>query len=343
MTQSSTFHHVSVLPNEVREALGPRPGGVYLDGTLGGGGHALAILAAAQPGGRLIGIDADPAALEAARARLEAAGLPAGSYSLHHGRFAEMTKIAGDAGATTVDGVLLDLGVSSYQLDTAERGFAFSNDGPLDMRLDPTRGPTAADLVNGLDEVALADTIFRYGEERGSRRIARRIAERRQTAPIARTAELAELVVRALGGRKDERIHPATRTFQALRIAVNDELGALEEALPAAIERLAPDGRLAVITFHSLEDRIVKEFVRREAAVCLLPPRLFAEQCPHLVAHGAGPRPCIYLGGRDCDYAPRLTAVTHKPVVADDAELTANPRSRSAKLRVAQRLAAATR
>ena len=334
----SGFAHVPVLYAATLDGLAIRPGGTYIDGTLGGGGHTAGMLE--RGAGRVLGIDQDPAALAAAAERLKPYGA---RVTLAHGNFRELAAIADQEGFGAVDGILLDIGVSSHQLDEGSRGFSFGQDAPLDMRMNPTAGDTAADLVNTLPEAELADIIFRYGEERGSRRIARRIAERRQTAPIARTAELAELVVRALGGRKDERIHPATRTFQALRIAVNDELGALEEALPAATERLAPDGRLAVITFHSLEDRIVKEFVRREAAVCLLPPRLFAEQCPHLVAHGAGPRPCIYLGGRDCDYAPRLTAVTHKPVVADDAELTANPRSRSAKLRVAQRLAAATR
>jgi 16S rRNA (cytosine1402-N4)-methyltransferase len=309
-TLHSSFHHVSVLPDEVQGALQPRPGGVYLDGTLGGGGHATALLAAAQPGGRLIGIDADPAALEAARARLEAAGLPAESYSLHHGRFAEMATIARGAGAPALDGVLLDLGVSSHQLDTAGRGFAFSNDGPLDMRLDPTRGPTAADLVNGLDEVALADIIYRYGEERGSRRIARLIAERRRQAPITRTAELAALVARAIGRGGRDRIHPATRTFQALRIAVNGELDQLDQALPQAVGLLGSGGRLAVISFHSLEDRIVKLYFRAESG----------------------------YGGSANERPAQLRIITRKPVEAGEAELAANPRSRSAKLRVAEKL-----
>ncbi|NNJ10471.1 16S rRNA (cytosine(1402)-N(4))-methyltransferase RsmH [Chloroflexales bacterium ZM16-3] len=308
---STLFHHVSVLPNEVREALQPQPGGVYLDGTLGGGGHALALLQAAQPGGRLIGIDADPAALAAARERLEAAQLPPESYSLHHGRFAEMATIAHGTGADhLVDGILLDLGVSSYQIDTAERGFAFSNDGPLDMRLDPTHGPTAADLVNSLDEVALADIIFRYGEERGSRRVARLIAERRKQAPFTRTAELAALVARAVSRGGRERIHPATRTFQALRIAVNGELDQLEAALPQAVDLLRDGGRLAVISFHSLEDRIVKLFFRAESG----------------------------YGGSANEQTPRLRIITKKPIEAGEEELAANPRSRSAKLRVAEKI-----
>lgn len=311
MTNSSTFHHVSVLPDEVREALRPRPGGVYLDGTLGGGGHALMLLMAAQPGGRLIGIDADRAALAAAQARLVAAGLSPASYSLHHGRFSEMAAIARAAGAAEIDGILLDLGVSSHQIDTAERGFAFSSDGPLDMRLDPTRGPTAADLVNGLDEEELANIIYRYGEERGSRRVARLIIERRRQAPISRTAELAAIVARAVGRGGRERIHPATRTFQALRIAVNGELEQLEAALPQAVELLAEGGRLAVISFHSLEDRIVKQYFRAESG----------------------------YGGSANERTPRLRIVTKKPVEAGEAELAANPRSRSAKLRVAEKIA----
>ncbi|MBX0327626.1 16S rRNA (cytosine(1402)-N(4))-methyltransferase RsmH [Oscillochloris sp. ZM17-4] len=304
------FHHVSVLPHEVQESIQPRPGGVYLDGTVGGGGHALALLRAAQPGGRLIGIDADPAALAAAGERLAAAQLPETSYTLRHGRFAEMAAIAHGAGVDHVDGILLDLGVSSHQIDTAERGFAFSNDGPLDMRLDPTRGPTAADLVNSLDEVALADIIFRYGEERGSRRIARLIVERRKQSPLTRTAELAALVARAIGRGGRDRIHPATRTFQALRIAVNGELEQLEAALPQAVDLLRGGGRLAVISFHSLEDRIVKLFFRSESG----------------------------YGGSANERTPRLRIVTKKPIEAGEDELAANPRSRSAKLRVAEKI-----
>jgi len=299
-----------VLPAEVQVALQPQPGGVYLDGTVGGGGHALALLQAAQPGGRLLGIDADPAALAAAGSRLAAAQLPPGSYSLHHGRFADMAAIARSVGLDQVDGILLDLGVSSHQVDTAERGFAFSSDGPLDMRLDPSRGSTAADLVNGLDEEALAAIIFRYGEERGSRRVARLIVERRRQAPITRTAELAALVVRAVGRGGRERIHPATRTFQALRIAVNGELEQLEAALPQAVDLLRSGGRLAVISFHSLEDRIVKLFFRAESG----------------------------YGGSANERVPRLRIVTRKPIEAGEAELAANPRARSAKLRIAEAL-----
>ncbi len=333
-----SFEHIPVLYEATLAGLAVREGGAYIDGTLGGGGHTAGMLE--RGAARVLGIDQDPQALQAAAERLRSYG---NRLTLVHGNFRQLGELAAKHGFVGVDGVLLDIGVSSHQLDTGARGFSFAQDAPLDMRMNPTAGHTAAELVNTLPEAELADIIFQYGEERASRRIARRIVERRQSAPITRTSELAEVVTRALGGRKDERIHPATRTFQALRIAVNDELGALEETLPAATECLRVGGRLAVITFHSLEDRIVKEFMRRESAICLLPPRLFAEQCPHLGERGTGPRPCIYLGSRDCDYAPRLEPVTHKPVVAAEDELKANPRSRSAKLRVAERIAVETR
>jgi 16S rRNA (cytosine1402-N4)-methyltransferase len=325
----TSFVHVPVLLRETVAGLAIKPGGTYIDGTLGGGGHTAALLAAGAA--HVLGIDRDQAALAAARERFDPARV-----TLVHGNFRDIGALAETHGVREVAGVLLDIGVSSHQLDTPERGFSFNVDADLDMRMDPTTGPTAADLVNTLPEAALADIIYRYGEERASRRIARQIAERRREAPITTTSELANIVARAVGG--SGRIHPATRTFQALRIAVNDELGALEAALPAATDLLGPGGRLAVITFHSLEDRIVKQFMQRESAVCLLPPRLFAEACPHLLAGGAGARPCIYLGQRDCDYAPRLHTVTPKPVTASDQELATNVRSRSAKLRIAERL-----
>ncbi|MEF3274371.1 MAG: 16S rRNA (cytosine(1402)-N(4))-methyltransferase RsmH [Chloroflexus sp.] len=298
-----TFQHTPVLLAEVVAALAPRPGGRYLDATVGGGGHALAVLQAAQPGGVLLGIDADPAALAAAAERLTEAGLQQQAI-LRHGSFADLEQLANEAGFTTFDGILFDLGVSSYQLDTPERGFSFAADGPLDMRLDPTRGVTAADLVNRSSERELAEIIFQYGEEPAARRIARAIVERRRIQPFQRTADLAALVARIVGGRH-RRIHPATRTFQALRIAVNRELDQLAAALPQAANLLAPGGRLAVISFHSLEDRIVKHFMRTEAS-----------------------------GER-----PRLALFTKKPVTATDEEIAINPRARSAKLRVATRMA----
>jgi 16S rRNA (cytosine1402-N4)-methyltransferase len=297
------FHHVPVLLTEVVTGLAPRSGGRYLDGTVGGGGHAAAVLEASAPDGRLLGIDTDPAALAAAGARLSAFGE---RVRLAHGNFRELGRLAREHGFGSVDGVLLDLGVSSHQLDTPQRGFSFAADAPLDMRLDPTAGVTAADLVNETPEGELADLIYRYGEERGSRRVARFIAEARRKRPIENTGELAELVARALGGRHGK-IHPATRTFQALRIAVNRELESLELALPQAVELLAPGGRLAVISFHSLEDRIVKLFFRSESG----------------------------YGG---EQPARIQIITKKPIEAGEQEARANPRSRSAKLRIAERV-----
>jgi 16S rRNA (cytosine1402-N4)-methyltransferase len=299
---NSQFHHIPVLLAEVVVGLAPRRAGQYVDGTLGGAGHAAAILAASDPDGRLLGIDADPAAVAAARARLARFGDRA---TLTHGNFRDLGWLARQNGFERIDGLLLDLGVSSHQLDTPERGFSFAADAPLDMRLDPTTGETAADLVNELPEGQLADLIYRYGEERGSRRVARFIAEARRKRPIAATGELAELVARALGGRHGK-LHPATRTFQALRIAVNRELESLEAALPQAVELLAPGGRIAVISFHSLEDRIVKLFFRAESGY-----------------GGQGPT--------------RIQIITKKPIEAAEAEARANPRSRSAKLRIAER------
>lgn len=295
-----SFQHTAVLPQAVIELLDPRPGGIYVDATLGGGSHATLLLERAGPGATLLGIDADPAALAAAGERLAtlAPSKPPQRIVLAHGNFRGLAALAGEAGIAQADGILFDLGVSSHQLDTPERGFSFNVDAPLDMRLDPAQGPGAADLLNSLPEQELADIFYRYGEERASRRIARWIVERRQKQPFSSTAELASLVSRALGGQRG-RIHPATRTFQALRIAVNGELDSLAAVLPQAVELLAPGGRLAVISFHSLEDRIVKHFIRGEA---------------------------------------RLRALTKKPLEADEAEVAANPRARSAKLRVAERV-----
>jgi 16S rRNA (cytosine1402-N4)-methyltransferase len=299
------FKHTPVLLNEVLAGLAPRAGGRYLDGTLGGGGHAAALLEASAPDGRLLGVDADPAALAAAKARLTTYGERA---QLAHGNFRDLGQLARAHGFERVDGILLDLGVSSHQLDTAERGFSFAAEAPLDMRLDPTGGETAADLVNDTPEGELADLIYRYGEERGSRRVARFIAEARRKRPIETTSELAELVARALGGRHGK-IHPATRTFQALRIAVNRELESLEAVLPQAVELLAEGGRMAVISFHSLEVRIVKLFFRAES------------------------------GYGDSQQPIRLKIITKKPIEANEQEARTNPRSRSAKLRIAERIA----
>jgi len=289
--------------------LAVRPGGTYIDATVGGGGHAAAILTASAPDGRLLGLDRDPAALEIARRRLA----PFGDRALlRHGSFARLALLAQDI--APVDGVVFDLGLSSLQLADPRRGFAFSREGPLDMRFDPEAGgPTAADLVNTLSVKELAEVLYRYGEERQARRIAEAIVAAR---PVRTTTELAEVVAAAVGSRRG-RIHPATRTFQALRIAVNRELDALAEALPQALDLLAPGGRLVVISFHSLEDRIVKRFLRRESRDCICPPETPICTCGHRA---------------------RLRVLTPKPVRPSPEEVAANPRSRSARLRAAQRL-----
>jgi 16S rRNA (cytosine1402-N4)-methyltransferase len=307
--------HQPVLLDEAVAALRPRPGGRYLDGTFGGGGHARALLAASAPDGIVLALDADPAAVARAEAMREEPGIGARLLPVQ-ANFADLAAIAREQGVVPLDGVLLDLGLSSFQLDAPERGFAFRFEGPLDMRFDPTRGTPARDLVNELPERELADLIWRYGEEPGSRRIARAVAHERERAPIETTTRLARIVERALGGRRGRDIHPATRTFQALRIATNDELAALEEALAGAADVLAPGGRLAVIAFHSLEDRLVKQFMARESAACVCPPEMPV---------------CV------CGHRPRLTKVTRRAIRASEAEAAANPRARSAVLRVAER------
>jgi 16S rRNA (cytosine1402-N4)-methyltransferase len=302
--------HRPVLFEAVLDALQPRPGGRYLDGTLGGGGHAMAVLTRTEPDGRLLGLDRDPAALARAWTVLAPFGPRA---ILAHGSFADLAALADAAGFGHFDGILLDLGVSSDQLEDPARGFAIRAEGPLDMRLDPGAPLTAAELVNNLAAADLSEILYRFGEERQSRRIARAIVAAR---PIHTTSQLAEAVTRVTGAPRGG-IHPATRTFQALRIAVNDELGALAAALPQAIDRLAPGGRLAVLSFHSLEDRIVKHVFRDAAAACVCPPGL--PECR-------------------CDHEALVRLITRRPVMADADELAANPRARSAKLRVAERL-----
>ena len=319
--------HIPVLFQEVLDGLRVGPGGQYIDATVGGGGHAAGILEASSPDGRLLGLDRDSAAIEATRARLSPYAERAVLVHSSFGRLAEVAQanyyIPVDAhkvdvhqvDAHLVDGILFDLGLSSLQLADPGRGFAFMTDGPLDMRFDPMTGDsTAADLVNQLSPKELAALLYRYGEERQARRIAEAIVAAR---PLHTTRELATLVERVAGRGQRRRIHPATRTFQALRIAVNDELAVLEAALPQAVEILAPGGRLAVISFHSLEDRLVKRFLRRESRDCVCPPEVPA---------------CI------CDLRATLRLVTRKPIrpIADEA--AANPRSRSARLRVAERI-----
>lgn len=297
------------MPDEVLEWLQPKPGGIYLDGTLGGAGHAKLVLEAA-PDIRLIGLDRDPAALAKAETVLKSYGH---QVSLHHRTFDQAGEVLQSLGVEALDGMLLDLGVSSHQLDTPERGFSFRHDAPLDMRMNPTVGETAADIVNQWEEQELSKIFFQYGEERYARRIARRIVERRQEEPLTRTGEFAELIRDAVpGGRRPSRIHPATRVFQALRIQVNQELEQVETGVARAIDLLRPGGRLVVISFHSLEDRIVKNLFREQAKGCICPPRLPVCQCNH---------------------RPKVKILTRKGVRATEAELEMNVRSRSAVLR----------
>ena len=306
--------HYPVLLQEVVAALAPRSGGRYLDGTFGGGGHSRALLVASAPAGWVLALDADPAAV----ARGERLRVEFGErLVVRQANFAELARVASATGFAPLDGVLLDLGLSSFQLAEAERGFSFSGDGPLDMRFGPSAPTTAAVIVNGHDEAALAELFFRFGEERWSRRIARAIVRERAERPIATTAALAAIVARAVPSGPDrERIHPATRVFQALRIAVNRELDVLTEALAGALATLAPGGRLAVIAFHSLEDRIVKTFMRQEATDCICPPQQPVCTCGHRAT---------------------LRLVARKGLRASAAEVAENPRSRSAILRVAEK------
>ena len=308
-----TLMHKPVLLKEVIELMGVRPGGRYIDGTLGGGGHAQAVLERIGKGGRLLGIDRDAEALARAADRLKA-WIPACVFE--QGDFADMSAIARRHDMDRVDGILLDLGMSSNQVDDPARGFSFTHDGPLDMRMNLSQSLTAADLVNTAAEEELANLLWRLGEESASRRIARLLVDERRREPIRTTGRLAELVARAKGGPRG-RIHPATRTFQALRMAVNHELESLEAGLEAAIGLLGRGGRLAVISFHSLEDRIVK----------------------HRLSAHVGRWESLPQGGREWQgERPALGWVMKKPATASDEELEDNPRARSAKLRVAERV-----
>jgi len=308
------FAHTPVLLSPVLDYLQPRPGASYVDATLGGGSHAEAILTLSSPSGRLLGIDADPLALAASEERLSAFG---DRVVLVESYFDDLKAIVERTGFVEPSGVLFDLGVSSPQLDRSERGFSFAEEAPLDMRLGPSAGRTAADLVNELPEAELRRIFGEYGEERYAGRIARRIVEERGRAPIRTTRQLADLIARSKPNIR-ERINPATRVFQALRVAVNDELDRLAAALPQALDVLAIGGRLAVISFHSLEDRIVKQFMRQEARDCICPPGL-----PECV----------------CGHHASVRILTPRPVVPSDDEVAANPRARSAKLRVAEKIA----
>ncbi|MBA2275544.1 MAG: 16S rRNA (cytosine(1402)-N(4))-methyltransferase RsmH [Chloroflexi bacterium] len=318
------------MVEEVMAALSPVPGSFQIDATVGGGGHALRILEASTPGGRLLGLDADQAAIARTRQRLERFGDRA---ILRQANFEQLMQVASETGADLVDGVFFDLGLSSQQLADADRSFSFRAEGPLDMRFDTSRGRPAHELLEDLDERELSDLLRRYGEEPHARRISAAIVAQRGGALLRTGRQLAELVERSVpshrhvrkdvhgGSRPDgrRRIHPATRVFQALRIAVNRELETLPEALAAAVTLLRPEGRLAVISYHSLEDRIVKRFVTTERRGCVCPPAFPV---------------CV------CGRAARLSPVGPQPQRPSEAEVSANPRSRSAHLRVARRLAA---
>ncbi len=313
MTQASPFHHIPVLQQEALQFFQELPGERIVDGTLGGGGDSQALLEQ-NPQREVLGIDRDPAALEAAAQRLA----PFGSrFHPWHGPFSQMEEAAAQRGWKTVDGILLDIGVSSPQIDTPERGFSFRFDAPLDMRMDPSSpDPTAADLLNTLPQETLADLFWTYGEERLSRPIARAIVERRKDRPWATTGELARLLERVVGRTHQHGLPPPTRVFQALRIAVNHELEELEQALRAAERLLSPGGRLVVISFHSLEDRMVKRFFQHASLTCLCPPAVLR---------------CV------CHKQVTLQPLTRKPLSASPEEIARNPRAACAKLRAAQR------
>lgn len=322
--------HVPVMLAEVLKFLQPESGGHYVDGTAGGGGHTAAILAQSAPLGRVLGIDTDPQALARIHTRLAAEVLQ-DRLILVQGNYSEMARLVAQAGFAPVQGIVLDLGFSSDQMENPERGFAFSSDGPLDMRMNQSEGESAADLVNTASEQELADIFWRYGEENRSRQIAWRIIRAREKGAITRTTQLAQLAAAGVP-YKPGMIHPATRVFQALRIAINAELHHLEAALPQLLEVLMTrgaeemgtpaegqtgGGRMAIISFHSLEDRLVKVFMRREASDCICPP---------------GIPVCM------CNHRARLRLLTPKPATPSKEEIAMNPRARSAKLRAAETL-----
>ncbi len=307
------FHHVSILAQACTDWLIQDPNGIYVDGTVGGAGHARQLAERLQPGGTLVAIDRDPDALAVAAERLR--DLPC-QVKIIRGNHQQMGELLDRLGILAVDGILLDLGVSSFQLDTAERGFSYMHDGPLDMRMNPEDPLDAARIVNEYSEKELAEIIFSYGEERWAKRIAQFIVQKRAEKPIATTGELVEIIKQAIpAAARREGPHPAKRTFQALRIAVNGELAGLEKGLLAAVERLKPGGRIAVITFHSLEDRIVKKTFQNLAKKCICPPNLPICTCQHQAV---------------------LKKLSWQ--APSEAEVEANPRARSAKLRMAEKI-----
>lgn len=309
LAATEEHRHVPVLLAEVIEGLSVRSGGLYLDATVGGGGHSLAILKACEPDGRVLGLDRDPEAVARVYQRLYNYGR---RVNIVHASYRHLMEIAARENFLPLDGVLFDLGFSSWQIENPNRGFSHRFDGPLDMRYDPSSQiPTAEMLVNRMPEPELANVIWRYGEEKQSRRIARAIIGAR---PIQSSLQLAQVISDAKTSTKSQRLHPATRTFQAIRIAVNDELVTLEDALPQAVQALRPGGRLVVISFHSLEDRIVKQFLKRESRDCICPPKNPVCTCSHRRS---------------------LSILTRKVVEPTESEIQVNPRSRSAKLRIA--------
>jgi 16S rRNA (cytosine1402-N4)-methyltransferase len=315
MPSVTLSYHEPVLLEDILEALNPKPGGIYVDGTLGGGGHAGGILAASSPDGVLVGIDRDDDALAESARALAPYGRRA---TLVKGNYADLKEILAGLGMDRVDGIVLDLGVSSHQLEAAERGFSFSKPAPLDMRMDRQERASARDLVNRAEAREIERILREYGEELMAGRIARAIAERRKTSPIETTDDLAGIIASAMPARmRHGRIHPATRSFQALRIAVNDELASLARGLASGIDCLKEGGRFAVISFHSLEDRMVKDLFRDASRGCSCPAAL----------------PVCACGG-----TPRLKLITRRPVRPGEEEMDRNPRARSAKLRIAERI-----
>ena len=312
---SEQFSHIPVLLNETLALLAPERGGIFVDGTLGGGGHAEAVLTRLPQTGRLIGIDRDWEAVHAAGERLSTFG---GRFTALHGNFFDMKSLLGEIGVTEVSGILLDLGVSSHQLDKSARGFSYKTEAPLDMRMDQSAGLSAKDVVNAYPEAELARIFFEYGEERFSRRIAEKICRAREQYPIETTLQLAQIVREAIPAKyRNEPQHPARRTFQALRIEVNGELKGLDHAVEQACDLLQKGGRLCIITFHSLEDRIVKQAFRRFENPCTCPP--------------SAPI-CI------CGKLPKAKILTKKPLTASAEEEAQNSRSTSAKLRCIEKI-----
>ena len=307
--------HLPVMREEVVTALRPRAGARFIDATFGGGGHTALLLESSAPDGRVVAIDADPEAQsrsEVIRASLD----DPNRLVLVQANFSEISSVAEQHRFTGADGILFDLGLSSFQLDDPERGFAFRTDGPLDMRMNPDTHPSAAELIATIDELSLMRLLREYGEEPRARQIARAIVQEREKEPIISTAQFAALVEKAVGGRRGAKTHPATRTFQAVRIAVNQELDSIERGVRSAIDLLAPGGRLVTIAFHSLEDRLVKRIIQEESATCVCPPEIPV---------------CV------CEATPRLRRVggSRKP---SSAEIAHNPRARSAIMRIAERL-----